>query len=98
MITVYTLNWCFAIQTLYLFRVSPITLLYPPSLHDAPPIETGYLYDLAGNKSAPGTITITTDYSAPDAPTVALDPAEVGGDHITNQVTHATRVHSSGAY
>ncbi|HTZ06005.1 MAG TPA: carboxypeptidase regulatory-like domain-containing protein [Gaiellaceae bacterium] len=51
---------------------------------------TGYLVDLAGNVSAPGSITITTDYTAPDAPVLDLPASEDSGYSSTDNVTNVS--------
>ncbi len=52
-----------------------------------------HLWDVAGNQSAPGLLTVTTDYTAPDAPTVALDPASDSGMSNSDYITNVTAPH-----
>src|SRR5436190_5950 len=41
--------------------------------------ESGYLYEVAGNQSAPGFLTLTTDFSGPAAPVLDLPAAVDSG-------------------
>ena len=52
-----------------------------------------HLWDVAGNQSAAGLLTLTTDYTAPTAPTVALDPASDSGMSNSDYITNVTAPH-----
>ncbi|HEY3193683.1 MAG TPA: Ig-like domain repeat protein, partial [Candidatus Dormibacteraeota bacterium] len=58
---------------------------------------TGYLYDLAGNQSGPGTLTLTTDYTAPDAPVLDLPAAQDSGFSDSDNITNSPVVDLSGS-